>query len=64
MRDQKSNWKIDLIGHLEDAKILAISIQDATETEEIENHLPYGFDQTYEGVGKELGRLIAKLRAL
>lgn len=64
MRDQKGHWKIDLLGHLEDAKILALSIQDATEDEEIENHRPYGYDQTYEGVAKELSKLINKLRAL
>ena len=63
MRDRKHFWKIDLMGHLEDAKILALSIQDATEDEEIENNRPYGYDQTYEGIAKDLGRLIAKLRA-
>lgn len=63
MRDQKRYWKEDLLGHLDDAKILALSIQDATEDEEIENHRPYGYDQTYESVARDLSKMIAKLRA-
>lgn len=64
MRNQKNHWKIDLLGHLEDAKILALSIQDATEDEEIENNRPYGYDQTYEGIAKDLAKLISKLRSV
>lgn len=57
-------WKEDLIGHLDDAKTLALSIQDTIEDEEIENHLPHGFNKDYEALAMELNKMIRKLRSL
>lgn len=64
MREEVKRWKLDVIGHLEDAQILAHSIQDAIEDEEVEKNQPYGYDQTYRGVAREIGKLLAKLRGV
>jgi hypothetical protein len=64
MKDEIKHWKLDLIGHLEDAQILAHSIQDAKEDEEIEKHQPYGYDQTYRGIARDLGKLLDKIRSI
>jgi hypothetical protein len=64
MREQRKYWREDLIGHLEDAKILALSIQDAIGDEEIEKHEPVGFNRDYDVIAAELTKMLRKLRSL
>lgn len=64
MRRDRDVWKNDLIGHLDDAKTLALSIQDTIEDEEIENNHPHGFNRDYDMIAMELGKMLNKLRSL
>ncbi len=64
MRENRKYWKEDLIGHLEDAKTLTLSIQDAIEDEEVESHEPYGFNRDYDVIAVELSKMVRKLRSL